>query len=232
MSLCPLCGARHGPTPIALPACSQRPAPFLCAAGLSTCKLCAGRRLLARFMSARMLSVCLLFPAAMAHDHDHDHDHDTVAPGASCGCVMKEPAHAFSIDCTPAGLPALMAAEKTLQSCEPTKAACAALDDVSGVQPCQTAFYLLQAHHDHCEHGSAADAHDELVHRFELACHSCSIPRAYDPSRDDQCPEIDCADDHLVLLALHTLNQAPRIVASAHTIVFSRLVLTRRLRAG
>ena len=45
--------------------------------------------------------------------------------------------------------------------------------DGDGIQPCQTAFYVLQSHHDFCEHGATAAAHDRLVHDFEPFCHSC-----------------------------------------------------------
>ena len=142
----------------------------------------------------------LLLPScSQAQLQRHDH-------GDSCGCTMLEAIHPFTLDCTAAGAAGLAEAEAVLKACAPTREACAALNENSGVQQCQTAFFTLQAHHDHCDHGAIAQSHDRLIHEYESVCHSCEIARAYDPSRHSNCPTVDCSDQAPALLALHTLN--------------------------
>eukprot|EP00316_Scyphosphaera_apsteinii_P001278 CAMPEP_0119317056 /NCGR_PEP_ID=MMETSP1333-20130426/41823_1 /TAXON_ID=418940 /ORGANISM="Scyphosphaera apsteinii, Strain RCC1455" /LENGTH=307 /DNA_ID=CAMNT_0007322877 /DNA_START=36 /DNA_END=959 /DNA_ORIENTATION=- len=147
------------------------------------------------------VGLVLLMPASRADVLMAWHSH-----GESCACAMQDPIHPFSIDCSEAGAPALRAAEQTLLACAPTAKACAMLDE-TGIQPCQSAFYTLQAYHDHCEHDEAG-VETHIVHEYEHACHSCTVPRRYESEREGMCPLVDCDDKHLALLAYHTLNAA------------------------
>lgn len=126
--------------------------------------------------------------------------------GESCACARLEAAHPFPIACDAASSAALDEAILTLKNCSRTAAACAATNS-DGVQACQAAFFTLQAHHDHCEHGQVAEMHDHLVHEFEDVCHSCQISRAYDPTRPNICPSVDCNDNSQALLAFHQLKR-------------------------
>merc|ERR1719476_829094 len=79
--------------------------------------------------------------------------------------------------------------------------------DETGMQSCQAAFYTLQAHHDYCEHGDHGH-HSELVHDYEAACHSCDIPRKYNPEMEAICPNVDCNDSELAILSHSILKRA------------------------
>jgi hypothetical protein len=111
------------------------------------------------------------------HSHDHGHDHDHA--GELCACAAGEPDHPFTLDCTDSA--GFAAAEALLvgASCEATEESCSGVD-ASGEMPCQIAFFVLQAHHDLCDHDTLTAAQELLVHEFESACLNCVGGRAFD----------------------------------------------------
>ena len=134
-----------------------------------------------------------LSPLLAASQHAH---------GASCACARHHAAHRFDLDCAAGAT--LTAATATLSSCAVTRDACSEV--VDGVQKCQAAFFTLQAHHDHCEHGLIAEEHDHLIHQYESVCDSCEIQRAFDPAVSSNCPVVDCRDTGPAILAFHALS--------------------------
>jgi hypothetical protein len=71
---------------------------------------------------------------------------------------------------------------------------------------CQIAFFVIQAHHDHCAHDTLTTEEETLFHDWEGVCIGCAIARQYDPALAS-CPVIDCSDttaaetNHAILAA-------------------------------
>ena len=100
-----------------------------------------------------------------AHDHGHDHG----GGQASCGCESQEADHPFTINCT--DVATIRSAGETLLACNGGVPASSACEDAVATDPtCQIAFFVIQAHHDHCPH-------DTLVRRYPRS-HERSASRA------------------------------------------------------
>ena len=140
---------------------------------------------------------------ATGHDHGH-----LLEP---CGCAALESLHPFDIGCGGAHEAKVDAAILKLQSCEKSTEACSAMvtdpDTGESEQPCQMAFFTLQAHHDFCLDGQVDVQVDLLVHEYEEFCHSCVIHRNYDAAITSTCPDVDCEDPDPAYLAFHALNE-------------------------
>jgi len=132
----------------------------------------------------------LLFGLAWAegddgHDHHHAHGHGA----ASCGCEKDEPDHPFAMDCSDTD--AIRKAGTDLKDCgtaseEACKGALAA-----GNPKCQTAFFILQSHHDYCDHDTLTSEEEMLVHDWEGSCIQCAVYRGHSATLDN-CPVVDC----------------------------------------
>ena len=123
-----------------------------------------------------------------------------------CGCAALEPDHQFTVDC--ADTAAFAAAEATLNDatqCAATTASCAS--SVGGMKVCQTAFFVLQAHHDFCAAGTLTQRQRDVMVEFEAACMSCTINRPPDDhDRLPTCNVPDCGDTAPAIAASNTLN--------------------------
>ena len=133
-------------------------------------------------------------------DHGHSHDH----AAETCACAAGEADHPFTMDCTDTA--AIAAAEAKLNdasSCVASKASCEAV--VGGEMPCQIAFFVLQAHHDYCEHNTLTSAREHrLVHDYEEFCLQCAVTRPFDSNIAD-CNIPTCEDSAPALAAVATL---------------------------
>eukprot|EP01051_Picozoa_sp_SAG22_P015822 SAG22_NODE_2129_length_2969_cov_6.022997_1_plen_679_part_10 len=138
------------------------------------------------------------------HDHGHDHDHDHDHAGESCACAAGEADHPFTIDCS--NTAGFAAAEALLNGadCEATEDSCSQVDS-NDEMPCQIAFFMLQAHHDMCDHDVLTTEQEHLVHDFEAACLNCVASRAFDPAIRN-CIQPTCDDSAPALAATAVLN--------------------------
>lgn len=68
--------------------------------------------------------------------------------------------------------------------------------EVNGIQPCQQSFYIIQTHHDLCDHDTLTKAQELLIHDYEDFCSSCKIDRQYQPGLPicDKVPDETCLD--------------------------------------
>ena len=164
--------------------------------------------------SLRVLHYLLLTTAMVAAQDAHD-GHDGME---SCACAAGESRHAFTVNC--AATAALATAEGTLNSasCEATESSCEAMSDAGGtgtmMMVCQTAYFVLQAHHDFCDHDTLSEAQEGLVHTFEDACHSCTISRPYDSAVRDCVVPANC-DDPAPAIAAYTIINATCVEGGA-----------------
>jgi hypothetical protein len=134
------------------------------------------------------------------YEDDHDgHDH----AGETCGCAALEADHPFTLDCTNAGAMATAEAKLTGESCSATTESCSAV--VDGVMPCQIAFFVLQAHHDMCEHDTLSTTQEGLVHQYEASCLQCVANRPFD-SAIRNCVVPDCKDSAPAMVAYNTVS--------------------------
>jgi len=134
------------------------------------------------------MRVVLLFGLAAAQDHDHHHAHGHGA--ASCGCEKGEADHPFKINCKDADT--IRAAAKTIkEDCgEPSEANCKG-KLAAGDAKCVTAFFVLQAHHDYCDHDTLLTEEEKFLHDWEAYCIQCQIFRGHDKDLET-CPMVDC----------------------------------------
>lgn len=157
----------------------------------------------------RTLSLTLLTTSAFATNHSAHGDHGAHAghgQAEACGCAALEADHPFTIDC--AGTAAIRAAGVTLAACNsgvPDIEFCEhAIED--GTDPaCQIAFFVLQSHHDYCEHDTLTSTEEALVHDWEDVCMSCAISRGYEAGLFS-CPTVDCSDSGIAEAAVYVLN--------------------------
>jgi hypothetical protein len=63
-----------------------------------------------------------------------------------------------------------------------------------GVMLCHQAFFIIQAHHDFCEHDTLTAGQEELVHDFEGSCTACEIARAKEVGLAACTVPADCDD--------------------------------------
>ena len=50
---------------------------------------------------------------------------------------------------------------------------------------CQTAFFVIQAHHDHCKHDTLTTEEEKAMHAYETYCTNCQIYRAFAEGNKD-----------------------------------------------
>ena len=166
-------------------------------------------------MSQRLLvlSLVALLGVANAQSGHAGHSHGgSSATLELCGCAKDEDEHPFTIDCTNAAS-RMAAAEATLNAAGPSPPGgwahehCEDLTDKTR----QTAFFILQSHHDYCDHDTLTASQEELVHDWEGACTNCQIYRMHQPGLAE-CPEISAHDceaavaNYVVAAAFFVLN--------------------------
>ena len=110
------------------------------------------------------------------------HHHGDEGPKPSCACVAEE--YGFKLDCS-----ATAAMEDALSM---LKASGCASDCDS--DECQENWYIVQAHHDHCDAQGLPEVIEDDFHDFDDVCSSCAIDRAFIPGAD-KCPVPNCEDD-------------------------------------
>ena len=141
--------------------------------------------------------------ASESNTHAHGHGREL------CGCAKDEPDHPFTLDCSNAAN--IRAATTTLTgplcagSAGGISAATCSSTNAAGIMECQAAFFVLQAHHDYCDHDTLLTAEEELVHDWEALCLVCGIERQYDATLND-CPRVTCTDTSIIDSAYWILN--------------------------
>ena len=108
-------------------------------------------------------------------EEEHHHGH---GEAEQCACAAAEEIHPFTLDCADTAQLEAATAKLLSADCEPTEESCEAVTD--GVQLCQSAFFVIQSHHDFCDHDTLTEEQEHLVHDFEAACLSCEIGRPFD----------------------------------------------------
>ena len=70
-----------------------------------------------------------------------------------------------------------------------------------GVMTNQVDFFIMQAHHDYCDHDTLRTGDEKIFHDWESFCLNCVIKREHDDKLKD-CPAVACSD-HSILDAAH-----------------------------
>jgi len=144
-----------------------------------------------------VLALVVAFAAASeSNPHAHGHGREL------CGCAKDEPDHPFILDCNNAQNIRDAAARLSAQT--PSAAACQATD-ANGILATQSDFFVIQAHHDYCDHDTLTTAEETLFHDWEDYCLICGIERGYE-STQDACPRINCQDTSVIDAAYWILN--------------------------
>ena len=164
-------------------------------------------------MSQRLLVLVALLGVANAQSGHAGHNHGgSSATLELCGCAKDEDEHPFTIDCTNAAS-RMAAAEANLNAAGPSPPGgwahehCEDLTDKTR----QTAFFIIQSHHDYCPHDTLTTSQEHLVHDWEGACTNCQIYRQHRPNLVE-CPEISAHDceaavaNYVVAAAFFVLN--------------------------
>ena len=154
--------------------------------------------------------------------HDHGHDHGG-GGSLSCGCESQEADHPFTINCT--DVATIRSAGVTLSNCNGGVPAQSACEGAVATDPtCQIAFFVIQAHHDHCPH-------DTLVRRvprshqrpaslalrmLDMACLLCSLlPCSHHrPPRRSRCSTIGRARALVAPSRVNTTRRSLRVLSS------------------
>jgi hypothetical protein len=132
------------------------------------------------FQFSISISISIAFLAALALAHDgHDRGDEHVEP---CACVAKE--LGFVIDCK--NQTAISTAYKTLMDKSCNRSAQCKVDAA-----CKQAYFLVQAHHDHCLSDEVPKDVEGGLHMFEAFCEGCTISKQFTPSRA-ACPKVAC----------------------------------------
>ena len=139
-----------------------------------------------------VLALSTLFLAA-AEEDGHAHGDG----GEPCGCAQYEEDHPFKIDCSDKAT--INAAIDRLKKLTPSKAECEKV--VDGVMTNQVDFFIMQAHHDYCDHDTLRTGDEKIFHDWESFCLNCVIKREHDDKLKD-CPAVTCSD-HSILDAAH-----------------------------
>ena len=149
-----------------------------------------------------VLALSTLFLAAAEEDgHAHGDEEDGHAHGHGgqlCGCAQYEADHPFKIDCSDKAT--INAAIDALIPLTPSKAECEKVD-ADGVMYNQVNFFIMQAHHDYCDHDTLPTGAEKYFHDWESHCLNCAIKRNYETTLKD-CPAVTCSD-HSILDAAH-----------------------------
>ena len=152
-----------------------------------------------------VLAASLFLAAAEEDGHDHDHG------GELCGCAQYEEDHPFKIDCT--DKKAIEDAVNRLKLITPSKAACEAVTD--GVMKTQVDFFILQAHHDYCDHDVLPTDSEKYFHDWEEYCLNCVISRNYEATLK-ACPQINCKDQSIIDAAHYVLETTCEAASGGH----------------
>ena len=83
--------------------------------------------------------------------------------GEPCGCAQYEADHPFKIDCSDKAT--INAAIDRLKKLTPSKAECEKV--VDGVMTNQVDFFIMQAHHDYCDHDTLRTGDEKIFHDWE-----------------------------------------------------------------
>jgi len=130
----------------------------------------------------------------------HSHGAGTIDHGLDCACEQtgKFP---FKIDCT--DTQTIRDSMTTMKTCD--KSTCKTNTD------CQTAYFVIQSHHDHCDHDTLTYEEELAVHDFETSCTNCRIYREYKKDNVDcffmpadateKCKDTTAATEALTLLS-------------------------------
>jgi hypothetical protein len=104
----------------------------------------------------------------------HSHGAGSIEIGGTCACEQTGD-FPFTIDCS--AVEVIRAAMADIGTCE--KSTC------KTNKKCQTAFFIIQAHHDHCDHDTLTYEEEAAMHDFETSCTNCQIYRKYEPGNVD-----------------------------------------------
>merc|ERR1719230_410997 len=80
---------------------------------------------------------------------------------------------------------------------------------------CQVAFFMIQAHHDYCDHDTLTTEEETLFHLWEASCLNCVISRNYDANLL-ACPQVNCRDTSVIDAAFWILNSTCTPASSGH----------------
>lgn len=131
--------------------------------------------------------------SVLADDHA-GHNHHVKEP---CGCASTE--DGWTIDCT--NMTTIQAAydELVADKCGASEAACDA--DTH----CQSAYRVVQAHHDHCPPSTLPTEMEQAFHTYETACaeHGCLVGRQFAKGAA-KCPAVECEDNKVNMTAAVT----------------------------
>ena len=101
--------------------------------------------------------------------------------------------------CATSSTDATLTADTVAENCQAPKVftltdadACDA--KTGDVMICHQAFFIIQAHHDACEHDTLTADQEELVHDFEGSCTACEIARAKEVGLAACTVPADCDD--------------------------------------
>ena len=144
-----------------------------------------------------VLALSTLFLAA-AEEDGHAHGDG----GELCGCAQYEADHPFKIDCSDKAT--INAAIDRLKKLTPSKAECEKV--VDGVMTNQVDFFIMQAHHDYCDHDTLRTGDEKIFHDWESFCLNCVIKREHDDKLKD-CPQVTCTDHSILDGATYQLYQ-------------------------
>jgi hypothetical protein len=111
---------------------------------------------------------------AMGHHHASDDGH-----GKTCGCE-SEGAIPFNIDCSKTD-----AAQQYIRDAMTDLSACEKAVSCKTIEKCQMAFFIIQSHHDHCDHETLLKAEETTMHDYEAFCTNCQIYREYVKGNED-----------------------------------------------
>jgi hypothetical protein len=125
-----------------------------------------------------------------AEDHAAHGHHEK----ESCGCASAD--DGWTIDCSDMTPVATAFAHLADASC---------IDTCDERSQCMAAYRNVQAHHDHCPHGTLNVSSAVLFHAYADVCgEGCHIERQYD-ERLSQCPSVDCNSTSAMNLSLIAL---------------------------
>jgi len=134
----------------------------------------------------------------------HSHGHGGDSGGDNSGmCVCAGHQRGWTLDCT--NTAKITDAINALDA----DAACKAKDPS---ESCQSNYYYMQAHHDHCLHDQLPERIEKDLHDYEGFYDDCFIKRQYD-SDLEACPAVECSNQKALTEAVATLQAGCDTVA-------------------
>lgn len=115
-------------------------------------------------------------------EEEHDHDHAKVDL-PKCACLAA--AEGWKIDCS-----ATAAMNNALTYLETTSNNCKTKDHSA---ECEKNFNIINAHHDHCDHGEVPEEIEKEIHEFEGFYTDCQIEREW-YTLGGVCDEVHCEE--------------------------------------